>query len=76
MVTKRENKGRITPWVGKLADAEKLRKLSAYFKEDQKGTNIVLLLKAKAGNCGARELETITTPVIPDKKKLNQSADL
>lgn len=35
LVTKRENKGRITPWVGKLADdAQKLRKLSAFFKED------------------------------------------
>lgn len=35
LVTERENKGRITPWVGKSADdAEKLRKLSAFFKED------------------------------------------
>lgn len=35
IITKRETKGRITLWVGKLADdAERLRELSALFEED------------------------------------------
>jgi len=35
VVTKRETKGRITLWVGKLADdAEKVRDLSDFFEED------------------------------------------
>lgn len=69
IITKRETKGRITPWVGKLADdAEKHSELTVFFKEDWKRTNIVLLLKIETGNCGARKLDIITVPVTPEKR--------
>lgn len=72
IVIKRETKRRVTQWVGQLAaDAEKLRDFSAFFEEDWKKPNIVLLLKLSTGKCGARQLEIITIPLTPEKR-LNQ----